>query len=88
MTDLLCRAQKLYAEAHTLKNNEDRAVYLKHLKQVGGLLAYLTPENGPAAITTFLTQARRDDLAKQINQAILRMPQNFKFNQFESDFVL
>lgn len=69
MTDLLCRAQKLYAEAHSLKDPKDRGIYLKHLGQVGGLLAYKVPESGPLA--TFLTQERREDLAVQVNQAIL-----------------
>ncbi|KAG9318856.1 hypothetical protein JVU11DRAFT_962 [Chiua virens] len=67
--ELLICVQKLYATANTLRKSEDRAIYLKELSNVGGLLAYTVPENSPMA--KYLHQERRDRVAEQINSAIL-----------------
>jgi len=68
-TELLHRAQKLYAVANSLPKPSDRATYLKELGNVGGLLAYKRPEDSPMA--KYLTQERREAVANQINIAIL-----------------
>ncbi|KZP19543.1 hypothetical protein FIBSPDRAFT_743732, partial [Athelia psychrophila] len=69
-TELLVRAQKLYAAANALENPAARARYLAELAQVGGLLAYTHPENSPMA--KYLSQERRAAVAEQINSAVLR----------------
>jgi hypothetical protein len=70
-TELLYLAQKLYSSASQLQNANDRAAYLKELGNVGALLAYKHPENSPMA--KYLSQARREAVADQINTAILCM---------------
>lgn len=70
-TELLIRAQKLYAHVNSLRKPGDRALYLKELTNVGGLLAYKVPEKSP--IAKYLSQERRERVAEQINYAILRM---------------
>ena len=67
--DLLFRAQKLYVATNLLHDPSDRARYLKELGNVGGLLAYKQPESSPMA--KYLSQARREAVADQINGAIL-----------------
>lgn len=69
-TELILRAQKLYALVELLRKPEDRATYLKELENVGGLLAYKVPEMSP--MSKYLDQARRERVADQINRAILR----------------
>ncbi|KAG1754644.1 PQ loop repeat-domain-containing protein [Suillus lakei] len=68
-TELILRAQKLYALVELLRKPEDRATYLKELENVGGLLAYKVPEMSP--MSKYLDQARRERVADQINRAIL-----------------
>lgn len=70
-SELLICVQKLYATVNALQKSEDRAIYLKELSNVGGLLAYTVPENSPMA--KYLHQERRDRVAEQINNAILRL---------------
>ncbi|KAF8557320.1 hypothetical protein OG21DRAFT_1435558, partial [Imleria badia] len=67
--ELLICVQKLYATVNGLRKSEDRAIYLKELSNVGGLLAYTIPEKSPMA--KYLHQERRDRIAEQINSAIL-----------------
>ncbi|TFK91035.1 hypothetical protein K466DRAFT_573908 [Polyporus arcularius HHB13444] len=66
---LLHRVQGLYSDANALTRAEDRARYLHELKDVGGLLAYIKPENSPLA--AYMTQRRREGIADQIDGAIL-----------------
>ena len=66
---LLHRAQSLYSETNQLTRPEDRARYLVELGQIGGLLAYTTPEKSPLA--AYMTQRRREGVADQIDSAIL-----------------
>jgi solute carrier family 66 (lysosomal lysine-arginine transporter), member 1 len=68
-SEQLSRAQKLYAAANMLQKPSDRAIYLTELGHVGGLLAYKVPEESP--MSKYLTQARREAVADQINSAIL-----------------
>ncbi|KAF8447497.1 CTLH/CRA C-terminal to lish motif domain-containing protein [Boletus edulis BED1] len=67
--ELLISVQKLYATVNALRKSDDRAIYLKELSNVGGLLAYTVPEKSPMA--KYLHQERRDRVAEQINSAIL-----------------
>ncbi|KAF8844601.1 hypothetical protein BDN67DRAFT_987829 [Paxillus ammoniavirescens] len=67
--ELLIRAQKLYATVNALRKQEERAIYIQELSNVGGLLAYKVPEDSPMA--KYLHQERRDGVAEQINSAIL-----------------
>jgi hypothetical protein len=67
--DLLSRAQKLYTSANMLPKPSDRVKYLDELAHISGLLAYRTPEESPMAL--YLSQARREAVAEQINSAIL-----------------
>jgi len=67
---LLSKAQKLHALINMLPEPGDRAVYLKELNNVGGLLAYKVPET--SSISKYLSQERREAVADQINSAILR----------------
>ncbi|KAI0721086.1 hypothetical protein C8T65DRAFT_566716 [Cerioporus squamosus] len=66
---LLHRVQGLYSEANALSRAEDRARYLHELRDVGGLLAYIKPENSP--LSAYMTQQRREGIADQIDGAIL-----------------
>jgi hypothetical protein len=66
---LLSKAQKLHALINVLPKASDRAVYLKELNNVGGLLAYKVPET--SSISKYLSQERREAVADQINSAIL-----------------
>lgn len=66
---LLHRAQSLYSEVNRLSQANDRAMYLGELGQVGGILAYTVPERSPLAM--YMTQARREAVADQIDSAIL-----------------
>ncbi|KAI0670377.1 hypothetical protein C8Q78DRAFT_1090939 [Trametes maxima] len=66
---LLHRAQSLYSEVNRLPRATDRATYLVQLGQVGGILAYQVPEN--SLLSTYMTQARREAMADQIDSAIL-----------------
>lgn len=66
---LLTRAQKLYAYLNTLPNVADRAIYMKELENVGGLLAYKIPEE--SSVAKYLALERREAVADQINRAIL-----------------
>jgi hypothetical protein len=67
--ELLAKAQKLYELAKVLERPGDRAMFLKELGNVAGLLAYVTPETSPMA--RYLKQERREALANQIDSAIL-----------------
>jgi len=69
LNSLLSRVKKLYASANALREPIDRGTYLEELGQVGGLLAYRVPEKSPMA--KYLSQARREAVADQINSAIL-----------------
>ncbi|KAI0689784.1 hypothetical protein BC835DRAFT_1282196 [Cytidiella melzeri] len=66
---LLHKAQKLYSDANCLAKADDRALYLKELANVGALLAYRVPEDSPLA--AYLSQDRREEMAEQIDGAIL-----------------
>lgn len=68
--ELLICVQKLYATVNALQKSDERAIYLKELSNVGGLLAYTIPEKSPMG--KYLHQERRDRVAEQINSAILR----------------
>lgn len=68
-TELLHRAQRLYAAVESLRDLRDRDVYREELKQVGGLLAYPAPERSPMA--RYMRQERREAVADQVNSAIL-----------------
>jgi hypothetical protein len=70
-SELLSKGQELYELAMTLQKPSDRAMYLKELGNVAGLLAYTVPEDSPMA--KYLSQERREALADQINSAILCM---------------
>ncbi|KAI0362105.1 hypothetical protein OH77DRAFT_1388711 [Trametes cingulata] len=67
---LLHRAQSLYSEVNRLPRATDRAMYLVELGHVGGILAYTVPERSPLA--AYMTQARREAVADQIDSAILQ----------------
>lgn len=68
-SELLLCVQKLWMTANALKKSDDRAIYLKELSNVAGLLAYDVPET--STIAKYLHQERRDRIAEQINSAIL-----------------
>ncbi|KAK0239973.1 CTLH/CRA C-terminal to lish motif domain-containing protein [Armillaria nabsnona] len=68
-TALLKNAQKLYALANHLPCVDDREKYLKELKNVLGILAYIVPEE--SSVARYLSQERREAVADQINSAIL-----------------
>ncbi|THH04604.1 hypothetical protein EW145_g5398 [Phellinidium pouzarii] len=68
-TDLLHRAQRLYAIVESLRDMRDRDLYRKELNSVGGLLAYPAPEKSPMA--KYMGQERREAVADQVNSAIL-----------------
>lgn len=72
LTELVLRAQKLHAAVRALPKATDRVAYLEELKNVSGLLAYPVPERSP--MWRYLSQARREAVADQINGAILREP--------------
>ena len=72
LTELVLRAQKLHAAVRALPKETDRAAYLEDLKNVSGLLAYPVPERSP--MWRYLSQARREAVADQINGAILCEP--------------
>ncbi|KAG6814485.1 hypothetical protein H0H92_000010 [Tricholoma furcatifolium] len=67
---LLNMAQKLLVQAQMLPTPAEREIYLKELNNVGSLLAYKVPEN--SSMRKYLAQERRDAVANQINQAILK----------------
>jgi len=67
--ELLICVQNLYATVNALRKSDERAIYLKELSNVGGLLAYAVPEKSPMA--KYLHQERRERVAEQINSAIL-----------------
>lgn len=69
--ELLFRVQKLGATVKALCKPDDRAIYDKELETVAGLLIYAVPENSPMA--KYLHQERRDRVAEQINNAVLRL---------------
>ncbi|KAF9535259.1 CTLH/CRA C-terminal to lish motif domain-containing protein [Crepidotus variabilis] len=67
---LLIKAQKLYAYTKTLVNAADKATYVKEMENVGGLLAYKTPEK--SSMAKYLSMERREAVADQINRAVLK----------------
>jgi hypothetical protein len=69
LSNLIVRVQKLYALANALPKESDRKTYADELIQVSGLLAYKDPEKSPMAM--YLSQARREAVADQINAAVL-----------------
>lgn len=66
---LLLKAQKLYSEAHSLPQASDRAVYLKELSQVTALM--VTSDVMKTEMAHYLAQERREEVANQIEAAIL-----------------
>lgn len=66
---LLARLQKLRVMASTLDKTTERDVFYEELKNVGGLLAYKTPEG--SLMDKYLRQERREAVADQINRSIL-----------------
>jgi hypothetical protein len=66
---LLAKAQKLYATVTMLQKPSDREIYHEELQNVCGLLAYEIPEE--SFMSRYLSQERREAVAKQINSAIL-----------------
>ncbi|TFY81559.1 hypothetical protein EWM64_g2449 [Hericium alpestre] len=66
---LFRHACELYDCAQMLKDPADRAAYQKELASICGLLAYKVPERSPMA--KYLTQSRREQVADEINSAIL-----------------
>ncbi|WWC62028.1 uncharacterized protein I303_104615 [Kwoniella dejecticola CBS 10117] len=69
LTHTLSAAQGLHSEAKKLPP-DIRAIYLQEIQEVGALLAYADPENGP--LKGFLSQDRRIKLSEMVNAAILR----------------
>ena len=69
LENLITRIQKLHVLANALPKESDRKTYTEELDQVGGLLAYKVPEKSPVA--RYLSQARREAVADQINAAVL-----------------
>jgi hypothetical protein len=67
--ELIISAQKLSQLANTLPP-ANRASYQKEMDNVLGLLAYRTPEK--SSMAKYLSQARREAVADQVNAAILR----------------
>jgi len=68
-TELIAKAQKLYAAVEILQDPTVRAVFSQELKNVCGLLAYKVPEDSPMAL--YMSQTRREAVAHQINAAVL-----------------
>lgn len=66
---LLHKAQRLYSDANCLHNPEDRANYVQELARVSALLVYKVPEESDLAL--YLSQDRRENVADQIEGAIL-----------------
>lgn len=66
---LITKGQKLHELAKLLPKLEDRTLYIQELNNVGGLLAYETPETSP--ISKYMSQERREAVADQINCGIL-----------------
>ena len=66
---LLHKAQRLFSEAGSLPEADDRALYHNELLQVTALLAYTDPEN--SIMAPYLAQDRREAVADQIEGAIL-----------------
>ncbi|WWC70046.1 uncharacterized protein I206_103990 [Kwoniella pini CBS 10737] len=69
LTHTLSAAQGLHSEAKKL-SPDIRAIYLQEIQDVGALLAYADPENGP--LKGFLSQDRRIRLSEMVNSAILK----------------
>lgn len=70
LTRLLKHVREIYDCAQALQDPHERAEYQHELSAVSGLLAYKVPEQSPMA--KYLTQARRETAADEINSAILR----------------
>ena len=68
---LLKHVHELYDCAQALQDPHERAEYQHELSAVSGLLAYKVPEQSPMA--KYLTQERREEVADEINSAILCM---------------
>ncbi len=71
LTRLLKHVREIYDCAQALQDPHERAEYQHELSAVSGLLAYKVPEQSPMA--KYLTQARRETTADEINSAILRV---------------
>lgn len=65
----LPHARSLFCYVQTLPKPNERAIFVKELESVSGLLAYVDPWNSP--IKRYLDQSRRDMLAEIVNAAIL-----------------
>ncbi|KAI0345170.1 hypothetical protein BDW22DRAFT_1325503, partial [Trametopsis cervina] len=78
---LLHKAQRLYADANCLPKPEDRAIYLKELANVSALLAYPVPEE--STVSQYLEQARREEMAEQIEGAILHRTGDLAVSKIE-----
>lgn len=62
---------ELYTLARALPTQQDRTTYREELEDVGGLLAYPIPERSKD-MHKHLGMSRREEVADQINEAILR----------------
>lgn len=71
LSRLLKHVHEIYDCVQALQDPHERAEYQHELSAVSGLLAYKVPEQSPMA--KYLTQARRETLADEINSAILRV---------------
>lgn len=65
----LPHARSLFCYAQTLPKPNERAIFVKELESVSGLLAYVDPWTSP--IKRYLDQSRREMLAEIVNAAIL-----------------
>ena len=74
-TELIAKAQKLYTAVERIKEPAVRAMYNQERQNVCSLLAYKVPEESP--MTLYMSQARREAVADQINTAILRQSRLF-----------
>lgn len=71
LAQLLKLVHELYDSAQALQDPHERAEYQHELSAVSSLLAYKAPEQSPMA--KYLTQERREEVADEINSAILCM---------------
>jgi hypothetical protein len=75
LAQLLKHVHELYECAQDLQDPRERVDYQNDLSEVSGLLAYKVPEQSPLA--KYLTQERREEVADEINSAILCMSLSF-----------
>lgn len=70
LSQLFQLARELYECAENLSDPADRVSYQKELSVITSVMAYKDPEHSHLA--KYYTQARREQVAEQINSAILR----------------